>query len=350
MDPWKTFAHYFVPNKRNRYKPLFLRIETASVVAFTIVALFVLSVVMQRILVVNRSPQVAAVVVSTLIDLANSDRIQNDLPPLTASPELQAAAQMKANDMVAKGYFAHESPDGYDPWYWFTQAGYNFVYAGENLAVYFSDSTAVNTAWMNSPEHRANILNIHFTQIGIATAEGMYKGQQTTFVVQEFGTPTTAANTATEAPVVAQGSATVSATTTQSASSATLRSPKVDGATIHKQNLKVITQDANFIAVENLNSNVASTVVANVALADMTPAPNTISLFFLSLITSPENDLTIAYVIIAAIIILALLLEVGIELKRQHPHRIVLGLSLVGLMLALLFVGHAFVFGHLAIA
>ncbi len=96
---------------------------------------------------------------------------------------------MKADDMATKGYFAHTSPEGLTPWYWFAQVGYNYTYAGENLAINFNESKDVDTAWLASPTHRANILNSHYTEIGIATAQGMYKGVQATFVVQMFGTP-----------------------------------------------------------------------------------------------------------------------------------------------------------------
>lgn len=135
------------------------------------------------------SPQVAAVVSAVLVELANGDRAGAGLSELSVSPRLIAAAQAKADDMAENGYFAHVSPQGVDPWHWFQKAGYSFDYAGENLAVNFADSGDVNTAWMNSPTHRQNILNAHFTEIGIATAQGMYQGRPATFVVQEFGTP-----------------------------------------------------------------------------------------------------------------------------------------------------------------
>jgi len=142
-----------------------------------------------------RSPQVAAVVSSVMVDLANGDRVSNNLPVLKINPELVAAAQAKANDMAARGYFAHVAPDGTDPWHWFAEAGYAFDYAGENLAIDFSDSGDVEKAWMNSPTHRENILSAHFTEIGIASAVGMYQGRMTTFVVQEFGSPSIASAT-----------------------------------------------------------------------------------------------------------------------------------------------------------
>jgi uncharacterized protein YkwD len=134
-------------------------------------------------------PQTAAVVSAVLTDLANGDRASNNLSSLTVNPLLVTAAQAKADDMAAKGYFAHVAPDGKDPWYWFKGAGYHFQYAGENLAVDFSDSMDVEHAWMNSPTHRENILDAHYTEIGIATAIGTYQGHQTIFVVQEFGAP-----------------------------------------------------------------------------------------------------------------------------------------------------------------
>lgn len=124
-----------------------------------------------------------------LVDLTNEDRIEKNLPTLAKNNKLALAAQYKAEDMATKGYFAHTSPEGLSSWYWFGKVGYNFSYAGENLAVDFTESKDVSDAWMNSPTHRANILNSGFTEIGIATHDGMYKGDKSTFVVQMFGTP-----------------------------------------------------------------------------------------------------------------------------------------------------------------
>jgi uncharacterized protein YkwD len=139
-----------------------------------------------------RSPQVAAVVSAALVDLANADRATEGLQHLQVNPTLVAVAQAKANDMAAKGYFAHTSPQGLDPWYWFKEEGYAFTYAGENLAVDFSDSADVERAWMNSPTHRKNVLDPKYTEIGIATAQGWFEGRYTTFVVQAFGAPAAA--------------------------------------------------------------------------------------------------------------------------------------------------------------
>ena len=131
----------------------------------------------------------SAVYGSVLVALANNERSINNAGKLTVNATLERAAQMKADDMASKGYFAHNSPEGKTPWYWFEQAGYNYEYAGENLAVNFNDSDEVHTAWVKSRGHFLNIINPRYTEIGVATSTGMYKGREAVFVVQMFGTP-----------------------------------------------------------------------------------------------------------------------------------------------------------------
>jgi uncharacterized protein YkwD len=336
----RFFTKYFVPHKRNKYKPYFLRIEVAGLVALAIVVLFLASIAQSHLL-MNGSPQSAAVIASSLVDLANGDRAQNGLPPLTINSQLQEAAQLKANDMVANGYFAHTSPSGKDPWYWFQQAGYDFSYAGENLAVYFSDSDSVNTAWMNSPEHRANLLDVNYTQIGIATADGLYQGVETTFVVEEFGSPAAVA-VASEAPTPVESAATSPVPTAPVATApATPKvAPEVEGASVAPPVVKVVAQDPDAIAVKNVNATPVPAPAGN----DSTPASsNSLWTLILRFVTSPESDLTIVYEAIGAIIVLALFLEIGVELRRQHPHRIVIGLSLIMLILILGYADHTFI-------
>lgn len=131
----------------------------------------------------------SAIYGSVLVSLANRDRVSVNVPELRTNPTLEKAAQMKADDMAARSYFSHNTPDGKTPWYWFKEAGYNYRYAGENLAVNFKDSEEVQTAWQNSRGHFLNIINPKFTEIGIATSTGIYKGKEAVFVVQMFGSP-----------------------------------------------------------------------------------------------------------------------------------------------------------------
>lgn len=131
----------------------------------------------------------AAVYANILVLLTNKDRVNQNISELKINPLLEKAAQMKADDMASKGYFAHNTPDGKTPWYWLSQAGYKYVFAGENLAVNFVESEDVQKAWMASPTHKSNIVNPKYTEIGIATSTGIYKGREAVFVVQMFGSP-----------------------------------------------------------------------------------------------------------------------------------------------------------------
>jgi hypothetical protein len=108
---------------------------------------------------------------------------------LQEDSRLNAAAAAKAQNMFEENYWAHYSPSGKDPWGFIQGAGYKFSYAGENLARNFETSPEVVDAWMASPTHKANIINTHYTQVGMAVAEGTINGQKTVLVVQEFGRP-----------------------------------------------------------------------------------------------------------------------------------------------------------------
>ena len=127
-----------------------------------------------------------------MVDMTNEDRNINNLKQLQMNPALSQAAKLKAEDMATRGYFSHKSPDGLLPWYWFDKVGYDYEYAGENLALNFGESSEVEKAWMNSPAHKANLLHEKYSEIGIGIAEGEYQGQKTIFVVQFFASPAVA--------------------------------------------------------------------------------------------------------------------------------------------------------------
>ncbi|MFA0783493.1 CAP domain-containing protein, partial [Fervidibacter sacchari] len=89
----------------------------------------------------------------------NAERRERKLPPLSENPILNQSAYLKAKDILDKDYFSHFSPDGLSPWYWFKLSGYDYQFAGENLAIGFLDSKEVHDALMSSPTHKQNILN-----------------------------------------------------------------------------------------------------------------------------------------------------------------------------------------------
>jgi uncharacterized protein YkwD len=137
----------------------------------------------------SKVSSLANILSSVLVLKTNEYRSTNNEAVLVESSLLTNAAQMKANDMAIKGYFSHIGPNGEKPWVWFEKIGYKYSYAGENLAVDFTESEDVTEGWINSSKHKANLLNTNFTEIGIGVAKGMFEGRETTFVVQFFGKP-----------------------------------------------------------------------------------------------------------------------------------------------------------------
>src|SRR6185503_13968338 len=95
----------------------------------------------------------AAISPAQLIKLANQDRAANHIAPLKESPKLAKAAQKRADYLASTGYFSHQDLLGNWPWHYFTENGYKFKYAGENLARKFTDSEEVQKAFMSSPTH-----------------------------------------------------------------------------------------------------------------------------------------------------------------------------------------------------
>ncbi|HMR55212.1 MAG TPA: CAP domain-containing protein [Candidatus Doudnabacteria bacterium] len=125
-----------------------------------------------------------------VITETNKQREQNGLVPLRTNEKLNLAAKAKLDDMFRQQYFEHESPDGKTPADVIKAAGYDFLVVGENLALgnYRNDEILVQ-AWMDSPGHRENILDIKFNEIGVAVGKGIYEGKEVWMAVQEFGSP-----------------------------------------------------------------------------------------------------------------------------------------------------------------
>lgn len=127
------------------------------------------------------------IVPQKIIDLANADRKAKGIQELEKNEKLSQAAAAKANDMMLNDYFSHTSPQGTTPWYWIEKENYDYNYAGENLAMDFTTAEKMNDAWMESPTHRANILNEKYKEIGVAVKEGKLNGHVTIVAVQMFG-------------------------------------------------------------------------------------------------------------------------------------------------------------------
>jgi hypothetical protein len=124
-----------------------------------------------------------------LLSDTNKIRESSGLSDLTMNSLLSEAAAKKAAHMFKNGYWAHVAPDGTEPWDFILGENYDYIYAGENLAKNFSDSEGVVEAWYNSPSHKENLLNPHYSEVGFAVVNGTLNGYETTLVVQMFGRP-----------------------------------------------------------------------------------------------------------------------------------------------------------------
>lgn len=199
MNLRQKIRNFFIPTLQNQLNPYSLRYKTLIFVAVLAVAIelafyaYVNMAFKQNLLLGNiiNSIQttVADILPQVITEEINNNRISNNEQPLTTNLYLTMAARLKVDDMVAKGYFSHQGPDGSMAWNWMERVNYAYSYAGENLAVNFFDARDVVNAWMNSPTHRENILSPHFTEVGVAAARGVYQGKETVFVVQMFGAP-----------------------------------------------------------------------------------------------------------------------------------------------------------------
>lgn len=140
--------------------------------------------------------------ISALLSDTNAQRASNGTAALSLNGELDQAAQAKANDMVARNYWSHNTPDGNPPWVFITQSGYNYAKAGENLAYGFATSNDTITGWMNSPPHRENLLDSQFSDVGFgfANSPDYVSSGAETLVVAMYGSPQTLGATVSTPP------------------------------------------------------------------------------------------------------------------------------------------------------
>lgn len=175
-----------VPHRYNQYRPHAIR-RYGLVAVF--VAIFGVHLLNNTLTTGDVLGQQANVTSQTLLATTNTAREHEGLNSLALSPKLNQAAYDKAQDMLANQYWSHESPTGVQPWKWMSDVRYNYSHAGENLARGFTTSDGVTTAWLASPEHRANVLGLSYQDVGFAAVEGSLGGKDTTLVVAMYGTP-----------------------------------------------------------------------------------------------------------------------------------------------------------------
>lgn len=183
----KDFLHHlFLPRESNNHRAKLLHHSSLLIL---IVGLFIFGAGFsftaqhnQAVLGISYS-----ITPQDLLILTNQKRQEAGIPPLVMNDSLTQAATRKAADMLTKDYWAHIAPDGTTPWYFIKSSGYEYIYAGENLARGFYSTGDVVNAWMASPSHRENVLSPNYKDVGFAIQEGTLTGDDTVLVVQEFG-------------------------------------------------------------------------------------------------------------------------------------------------------------------
>ncbi len=184
------FLHHLIfPRESNNHRARILHIQPLIVLVSLLAIIVFLTPTIER-----KYPGVlgitANITVEELVNLTNKERAASGLPPLSLDAQLSSAAMNKASDMLSKNYWAHNAPDGTTPWVFIKAAGYNYLYAGENLARGFTTASDAMNAWMASPGHRDNILSSKYKDVGFAVVTGTLTGEETVLIVQEFGNRT----------------------------------------------------------------------------------------------------------------------------------------------------------------
>lgn len=368
-----NWRRLFLPSAENDYTPHLLQ-RAAMVFMSVLVLLSFAATNLQALLWQSSDWLVSTVLPAVVVNLTNEERADEAAAPLVRNPLLDQAARLKAEHMAQNSYFAHYSPDGVSPWYWFEQVDYTYAHAGENLAIHFTDSSAVVDAWMNSPSHRANIVNDTYTEIGVGTAKGTYDGFDTVFVVQLFGTPAApvvaVAPTPTPAPVevVLPASAPAPLTTEVAEEESVVepvRSP--EPAFVADTPVEVLGTTEEEVADEPASVPVAETEIAPepVEVAEVVTDSNQTSVFSTHFATSsglepvsvgsvsgttadnfsfvevaatqPSTILQAVYIGLGMLVATLLLLSIIIGIHNTRPLQVVYGVGLMMLMSGLFY-------------
>lgn len=191
-----SLKQIFIPHHHNSYRPHLIRRHGLAFALMLVLGIQVISGIRTSSADGRVLGYASNVSISGLLSATNSERAAAGKSALSLSNKLNSAAQGKANHMISGDYWAHTSPDGVTPWYWFDWAGYDYKVAGENLAYGFDTSNGVVNGWMNSPSHRDNMLNGAFENVGFGIANGSdYQGGTNTVVVAHYGDPAVLSDT-----------------------------------------------------------------------------------------------------------------------------------------------------------
>lgn len=199
----RALHDFFIPHPGNDHRPHALRPPALFTYATAAVGVKVITFLLLAVIYPSVA-DLATIISGDVVLLTNTARLEAGQATLQVDPVLAAAAKAKGEDMLRRGYFAHQSPDGRQPWEWIDRGRYDYVYAGENLAMDFTSAGAIHGAFMTSPSHRENILDVHYADIGVAVVSGTMDGRPVDLLVQFFGTRRSTPGVVKAAPALVQ--------------------------------------------------------------------------------------------------------------------------------------------------
>lgn len=368
----------FIPHAGNGFKPMALHPGRILFHAGTAVLLkllligFIVAMPIEAWL----APDILIGQQQKIIALTNNVRLENSIKPLRESSLLNHAAEAKVTDMIAANYFAHVSAEGKGLSNWLKTVGYNYSVAGENLAMGFVSAEEVIRAWQDSPTHYANLIDKDYSQIGVAMANGRLEGDDTTVTAQYFAEPQATAKSVPQTAVLS--SAIKPSLEKTQVKLAVVERPLPDKKVVRaevqltpgttKANIKIgqetiqLQPDADSdkwsgsAILSEGPTNKSATVPATLTTidpvygerqADVTAPLLTVKSNFFneynylkknSMASSLWNFVSGYYVALLALAIVAMTLNIFIEVKRQHPHLIVSTASLMLLLVILVLI------------
>lgn len=308
----------FVPQEGNEFEPPALR--QRALLGYGLGLLFLKIIIIAFIIYFPKTDFFAAINAQNLVNLINQSRTAQNLSTLSVNQKLNQAAGLKAQDMIVNNYFDHTSPSGISPWHWFSQAGYSFVWAGENLAIHFTDTNAVFDAWMASSGHRDNILNPNFKDIGVAVATGQIDGRQTTVSVLAFGSP------GVTQPKITPATKTNSPTQPAPKTEIVNETQKVEE--IKEQTPKnAPPAEPKLAGEENIK-------LTQAPIAQLSVPARVLGTFTINFVELAKN----LYLYFSLFLLIALAINILVKIRIQHAPTIILTLILIGISVGMIFV------------
>jgi len=309
---WNTTKNnlkdFFIPHEGNNHKPKSL--HPKSLATYVFFALCIKIIATAVLFFVYPDPaSMARIVANEMIQFANDARIENNLPALVVNDVLVNSATQKGNDMLLREYFAHDTPDGKKPWNFINKKEYDYVFAGENLAMDFVSGVMIHEAFMKSPSHRRNILDPDYKEIGVAVVNGKMFGNDTDILVMFFGTQRHELLAMENAKKITSSVSNVVETSLPNNTASPATTP-------------MITEEENIITDAGLSEGI-------IVLGSKENQPNEIINFIIEWM----NVLFIAFILYIG---MCLILNIFVKFKVQHQSLILQSFVVISLIMALL--------------